>query len=57
MKVSELTRLLNNRMTYLDQQKTQAEFRGDVAEVLWVTAQIDETRVTLDALKAAQQST
>lgn len=57
MKVSELTRLLTNRMTYLDQQKTQAEFRGDVAEVLWVTAQQDETRVTLDALKAAQQST
>lgn len=57
MKVSELTRLLNNRMTYLDQQKTQAEFRGDVAEVLWVTAQIDETRVTLTTLQSSQQTT
>ena len=53
MKGSELTRLLTNRVQHLEQQKAQAEGRGDVPEVLRLDGELDETRATLETLKAA----
>lgn len=54
MKISDLIVFLTNRITYLTQQKSQAETRGEVSEVIKLENEITETNATLDALRAIE---
>lgn len=54
MKILDLIKLLTNHLNYLGQQKMHAESRGDVAEVLRVEGEIEDTSATLETLKENQ---
>lgn len=53
MQIPQLIILLTNRIAHLEGQKSTAESRGDVPEVLRLGMELDETRATLATLKAA----
>lgn len=51
MTVSDLIRLMTNKLATLNGQKTTATVHGDVELVVALDAQIAETQATLDQLK------
>lgn len=52
MTVSDLIRLMTNKLATLNGQKTTASVHGDVEQVIALEAQIAETQATLDQLKS-----
>jgi hypothetical protein len=52
MSIKEIILLLNNRLTYMGQQREQAITRGDIAALSSIDAYIAETSATLSILQA-----
>jgi hypothetical protein len=51
MGIKEIILLLNNRLTYMAQQRDQAVARGDITALTAIDADIAQTSSTLSALQ------
>ena len=52
MQVQEIIQIIENRLATLNNGRAQAVAVGDLAAVITIDAQIEETRTTLEQLRA-----
>lgn len=52
MTISEVVRIISNRLMSLQSQRTQAVMLGDLQQVSTLDAEIEETQRTLNALQS-----
>ena len=53
MQISEIIQIIENRQATLNNGRAQAFAVGDLAMVMTLDAQIEETKLTLEQLKAS----
>jgi hypothetical protein len=51
MTIPDLIRLMENRLSYLNNLRTNAMISGDIEQVAIIDARLTETQLTLDQLK------
>lgn len=51
MTITDLIKLMQNRIAALNGQRNSAVAVGDVEQILSIDAQIEQTQITLDQLK------
>ena len=53
MQIAEIVQIIENRLATLSNGRSQAVAVGDLAAVITIDAQIEETRLTLEQLRVA----